>query len=42
MKNIELWHGDCLYKFKTIEVGWTNGYSNYENDPDFQLTQSEI
>lgn len=39
---VKLANGDCLYKFKTIEVGWTNGYSNYENDPDFQLTQSEI
>lgn len=39
---VRLANGDCLYKFKNIEVGWTNGYSNYKNDKDFQLTQSEI
>src|SRR5574344_1080375 len=39
---VRLANGDCLYKFKDIEVGWTNGYSNYKNDKDFQLTQSEI
>lgn len=39
---VKLANGDCLYKSKTFETGWTNGYLNYESDPDFQLTKAEI
>lgn len=38
---VRLANGDFLCRFKSVGIDWAKG-QDYRNDPDYQLTQSEI